>query len=42
MKILVTGASGPIGSGAVYRLLEAGHDLAALVRSDAASPSGTG
>lgn len=33
MKIFVTGASGAVGSRAVVRLLEAGHDLTALVRS---------
>jgi nucleoside-diphosphate-sugar epimerase len=34
MKVFVTGASGAIGRPAVDRLLEAGHDVTALVRSD--------
>ena len=36
MKISVAGASGTIGSRAVLRLILAGHDVTALVRSDAA------
>jgi len=36
MKIFVTGASGTLGSRAVDRLLRAGHDVTALVRSDGA------
>lgn len=36
MKIFVTGASGTIGRRAVGHLLQAGHDVTALVRSDAA------
>jgi nucleoside-diphosphate-sugar epimerase len=34
MKIFVTGASGAIGRPAVSRLLQAGHEVTALVRSD--------
>jgi nucleoside-diphosphate-sugar epimerase len=36
MKIFVAGATGAIGSRAVPRLIQAGHDVTALVRSDAA------
>ena len=35
MKIFVAGATGAIGSRAVPRLIQAGHDVTALVRSDA-------
>jgi nucleoside-diphosphate-sugar epimerase len=35
VKIFVAGASGTIGSRAVPRLIQAGHDVTALVRSDA-------
>ena len=37
MRILVTGASGFIGSGLVSALTEAGHDVCALMRSSASS-----
>jgi nucleoside-diphosphate-sugar epimerase len=36
MKVFVTGGSGTIGTGAVDRLLQAGHEVTALARSDAA------
>jgi nucleoside-diphosphate-sugar epimerase len=35
MNVLVTGATGVIGHQAVSRLLQAGHDVAGVVRSDA-------
>lgn len=37
MRILVTGASGFIGSGLVSALVDAGHDVCALMRSSASS-----
>ena len=37
MRILVTGASGFIGSGLVSALVEAGHDVSALMRTSASS-----
>jgi nucleoside-diphosphate-sugar epimerase len=37
MRILVTGASGFIGSGLVAALVDAGHDVCALMRSSASS-----
>ena len=37
MRILVTGASGFIGSGLVAALAEAGHDVCALMRPSASS-----
>ena len=37
MKVLVTGATGYIGSAVVHRLIESGHDVTAVVRSGSAS-----
>jgi nucleoside-diphosphate-sugar epimerase len=37
MKILLTGATGYLGSAILRRLLEAGHQVTAVVRSDAAA-----
>jgi nucleoside-diphosphate-sugar epimerase len=41
MRTLVTGASGFIGHALCARMLEQGHDVAALVRRDGSQPAGT-
>jgi len=41
MKVLVTGASGFLGGFVCERLIERGHEVAAMVRRDGSEPSGT-